>query len=214
MKKVYLLVLPLCCFLFSDAQQNQWNFYYTEEFYFVKEVPVLGYRGKNFRFEIAVKANPSDTNSKVHIHGAAIGKIKDDILDSDYKIETRREQDWTIYTVVGKVDKDAWKLWIYAAVNGNGHFFFDDLNCYIEESAGKWKQLRLFNGSFEEKSPNIFTGYLVSGKYSEKVRTAISFNVYKTGKRSLHVQTKGQKPVIETDYVKKAISSQLSAVDN
>ena len=202
MKKVLLLVLPLCCTLLADAQQNQWNFYYTEGFYFVKEVPVLGYRGKNFRFEIAVKANPSDTNSKAHIHGAAVGKRKEEVLDNNYKVETRTEQDWTIYTVVGKVDKDAWNLWIYAAVNGNGHFFFDDLNCYIETAPGRWKQLRLFNASFEEKSPNIFTGYFVKGNYSEKVRTAISSNVYKTGKRSLHVQTRGQKPVIETNFAK------------
>ncbi len=200
MKKVLLLVLPLCCYLFADAQQNQWNFYYTEGFYFVKEVPVLGYRGKNFRFEIAVKANPSDTNSKAHIHGAAVGKIKEEILDNNYLVETRREQDWTIYTVVGKVDKEAFNLWIYAAIHGNGHFFFDDLNCYIEVTPGKWKQLRLFNSSFEEKSPNIFTGYFVKGNYSEKVRTAISSNVFKTGKRSLHVQTRGQKPVIETNF--------------
>ena len=200
MKKVLLLLLPLCCTLLADAQNNQSNFYYAEGFYFVKEVPVLGYRGKNFRFEIAVKSNPSDTNSKAHIHGAAVGKTKEEILDNNYKIETRSEQDWTIYTVVGKVDKDAWNLWIYAAVNGNGHFFFDDLNCYVEIAPGRWKQLRLFNSSFEEKSPNIFTGYLVKGNYSEKVRTAISSNVFKTGKKSLHVQTRGQKPLIETNF--------------
>ena len=202
MKKGIFLALPLFICLLCEAQQTNWNYYYTEEFYFIKEVPVLGYRGKNFRYEIAVKSNPSDTISKVRIHGISVGKGKDDLLSKDFKVETRKEQDWTIYTIIGKVDDITWKLWFYAAVNGNGHFFFDDLNCYIEEMPGKWRQLHLYNASFEEKSSNIFTGYFVSGKYADNIRTAVSSKVFKTGRRSLHVQTREQKPVLKTDIAK------------
>jgi hypothetical protein len=54
MKRIYLF-----CILFvsiSASAQNEW-FHYAEEFYFVKEMPVKAIRGKNFRYEIAVKSN-------------------------------------------------------------------------------------------------------------------------------------------------------------
>ena len=201
MKNAAFFLLLFFITLVSDAQQANW-YHFTEEFYFVKEVPAVKYRGKNFRYEIAVKSNPSDTNSKVRVHGIGVGKHNADYLNGSFRIENRQEQDWTIYTIVGKVDTVAWKLWFYAAVNGNGHFFFDDVNCYIEESPGYWKQLHLYNSSFEEKSSDIFKGYYVSRKRSDKVRTNLSNDVYKTGKRSLHVQTKSQKPVIETNIAR------------
>ncbi|HUR09824.1 MAG TPA: hypothetical protein VM012_00555 [Flavitalea sp.] len=201
MKKATLFLLPVLLCLITEAQQANY-YHFTEEFYFVKEVPAVNYRGKNFRYEIAVKSNPADTISKVRIHGIGVGKNNDDYLNSDFRIENRQEQDWTVYTIVGTVDPLAWKLWFYAAVNGNGHFFFDDVNCYIEESPGKWKQLHLYNSSFEEKSSDIFKGYYVSRKRSDKIRTTLSSEVYKTGRRSLHVQTRSQKPVIETDNAK------------
>lgn len=193
-------MLTLVLFGTSRAQSG---YHFTEEFYFIKEIPVTAYQEKNFRYEIAVRANPTDTISKVHIHGVAVGQANEDFLFSDFKVESRQEQEWTIYTVIGKVDQHAWKLWFYAGINGNGHFFFDDINCYIEDSPGKWKQLRLFNSSFEEKSNDIFKGYFVSKQYSSKVRTAVTTNVKKSGKQSLHVQTRSQKPVIETSLVKK-----------
>ena len=149
-------------------------------------------RGKNFRYEIAVKASPEDTLSKVRIHGIAVGKGKEDYINSDYTVESRKEQEWTIYTIVGKVQEDAWRLWFYAAVNGNGDFHFDDISFYIEQESGSWKQLPLFNASFEEKNRDIFTGYFVSKRNSVNTRTSLSKMVYKTGTHSLRVKSQGQ----------------------
>lgn len=193
MKRMILFTL-LACATIAGYSQSQW-YYYTEEFYFVKEVPVNDFHGKNFRYEIAVKADPTDTLSKVRIHGINVGKGKDDFINSDFTVESRIEQDWIIYTIVGKVDENATRLWFYTAVNGNGNFYFDDISFYIEQEPGQWKQLLLPNTSFESANKNIFDGYYVSKRASKTLTTQVSNQVYKTGKRSLQVISKQQQPV-------------------
>jgi hypothetical protein len=193
MKKVFPILFATLFTITSFAQNV--NYHYPEEFYFVKEVSTVGYAGKNFRFEIAVKSDPADTLSKVRIHGVGVGKGQDDFLNGEFKVETRTEQEWTIYTVVGSVKPEAVNLWFYSAVNGNGKFYFDDLSFYIEETPGHWKQVALYNNSFEEKSKNIFTGYYVSTRKSNGVRTERTEVVAKTGHYSLFVSTENAQPV-------------------
>lgn len=192
MKKVYPIFLA-CLFAIPSFAQTSW-YHFAEEFYFVKEVQVSDYTGKNFRYEIAVKSDPTDSLSKVRIHGIGVGKGPDDFLNSDYQVESRVEQEWTIYTVIGKVQPEAVRLWFYSAVNGNGNFYFDDVAFYIEDTPGHWKQLWLFNHSFEEKSPDIFAGYYVSKRRSSGVKTQLCSDYYKTGKYSLLVKTSKATP--------------------
>ena len=192
MKKVYPIFFA-CLFSIPSIAQNSW-YHFAEEFYFVKEVQVSDYAGKNFRYEIAVKSDPSDSLSKVRIHGIGVGKGPEDFLNSDFIVESRVEQEWTIYTVAGNIQPDAYRLWFYSAVNGNGNFYFDDVSFYIEETPGRWKQLWLFNHSFEERSPDIFAGYFVSKRRSQGVRTQLASDIFKTGKHSLLVKTSKATP--------------------
>lgn len=193
MKSIFFLS-AIFLFSFGASAQSQW-YYYAEEFYFVKEVPVKEWRGKNFRYEIAVKANPADTLSKVRIHCINVGKGKEDFIHTDFTIETRLEQDWQIYTLAGKVDDNAWKTWFYTAVNGNGEYYFDDISFYIEVEPGQWKQVILPNTSFESRSSNIFEGYYVSMRNSKNLTTRLSNTVYKTGSKALYVNSRKQLPV-------------------
>ncbi|MFM9909140.1 MAG: hypothetical protein ACKVOW_07325 [Chitinophagaceae bacterium] len=192
MKRILLFTILVYATL-SGFSQSQW-YYYAEEFYFVKEVSVKEFRGKNFRYEIAVRENPSDTLSKVRIHGINVGKGKEEYINSDFALESRKEQEWTIYSIVGVVDNAATRLWFYSAVNGNGNFYFDDLSFYIEQEPGRWKQVVLPNTSFETKSRNIFDGFYVSKRSSRTLTTQVSNSVYKTGKRSLEVISTQQQP--------------------
>ncbi len=177
----------------NGQNQSQW-YYYAEEFYFVKEVPVKDLTGKNFRYEIAVKSNPSDTLSKVRIHGINVGKGREDFLHTDFDMETRTEQDWTIYTLVGTIDPAAHKLWFYTAVNGNGNFYFDDISFYVEMAPGQWKQLQLPNTSFESKSGNIFDGYYVSTRGSKNLQISLTDQTVKSGRKALYVSSRKQQP--------------------
>ncbi|MBC7848675.1 MAG: hypothetical protein H7Y31_03010 [Chitinophagaceae bacterium] len=193
MKKAILFFL-LACASFSSYSQSHW-YYYAEEFYFVKEVPVKDFKGKNFRYEIAVKANPYDTLSKVRVHGINVGAGREEFISSDFTVETRNEQDWIIYTVAGSVDDKATRLWFYTAVNGNGRFNFDDISFYVELESGQWKQLPLSNNSFETKNKNIFEGYYVSKRGSSTLTTEVSADTFKTGKHSLQVTSRKQQSV-------------------
>jgi hypothetical protein len=193
MKKTLLFPLFVFCFIASFAQSPWYHF--AEEFYFVKEIAVTNYRGNQFRYEIAVRSSPADTLSKIRIHGIAAGKGKEDFIKSNFILETRVEQEWTIYTIAGQIQEEAYRLLFYASVNGNGDFYFDDVTFYVEDAPGKWKQLELFNPSFEISKPDIFAGYYVSKRRSEGLKVHLSEKVYKTGHLSLNVKTYGNIPV-------------------
>ncbi len=188
--------LVLACILLSYLQssaQNEW-FYFPDEVYFVKEVSVKEFRGKTFKYQVAVDARASDTFSKVRINGVGVGKGNDDFLNnSAFTKNTHKENGWTIHTITGQVPQEAWKLWFYNAVNGNGEYFFDNVRILIEEN-GEWIELELSNGSFENKSRNIFDGYYVSTRKSSHLKAELTNNHSFHGEQSLHISTFGLLP--------------------
>jgi hypothetical protein len=201
MKKLILAGLILACSQLTALGQSDW-YYFPDEIYFVKEVPVKEMRGKEFRYQIAVKSAASDTFSKVRINGVAAGKGKDDFINnSSFTKEQTTENGWTIYTISGTVPQDAWKLWFYSAVNGNGEFYFDNLQFHILEGQD-WIQLELSNPSFEENNKNIFKGYYVSNRSTPHLKTAVSKTTAYHGESSLQVQTNGLMPVYPRSVTK------------
>jgi hypothetical protein len=193
MKKLFALSALFICIRFAAHSQSDW-YYFPDEIYFVKEVPVKELRGKEFRYQIAVKAAVADTFSKVRINGVAAGKGKEDFINnSDFQKQQSTEGDWTIYTITGIVPAEAWKLWFYSAVNGNGEFYFDNIQFYIREG-NDWIQLELSNPSFEENNKNIFTGYYVSNRSTPHLKTELSKTVSFHGEQSLKIQTAGLLP--------------------
>jgi hypothetical protein len=192
MKAALLFLLAFSLALKSSAQ-HEW-YYFPDEIYFVKEVSAKEFRGKNFRYQVAVKANASDTFSKVRINGVGVGKGVDDFLNnSNFTKGYRVENNWTIYTITGTVPEQAWKLWFYSAVNGNGDFYFDGLSFSVEED-GEWLEIELPNGSFEESAKNIFNGYYVSTRKSPNLKTRITKEAVFHGDYSLHISTFGLVP--------------------
>ena len=193
MKKLSFLLALLCCLQLAAYSQSDW-YYFPDEIYFVKEVAARDLRGKEFRYQIAVRSAAADTFSKVRINGVAAGKGKEDFLNnSNFTKEQSSENGWTIYTISGTVPQDAWKLWFYSAVNGNGEFYFDHIQFYIKEG-NDWMQLELSNPSFEEDHKNIFKGYYVNNRQTPHLKTAISKTVFYHGEHSLQVNTAGLVP--------------------
>ncbi len=196
MKKLFAISLLGCCFQFAAFSQSDW-YYFPDEIYFVKEVQVKELRGKEFRYQIAVKANASDTFSKARINGVAAGKGKDDFINNANFTRTQTEESgWTIYTISGVVPAEAWKLWFYSAVNGNGDFYFDHVQFYIKEGSD-WIELELSNPSFEEDNKNIFKGYYVNNRQTPHLKTSISKTTAFHGDQSLQVQTSGLRPTFQ-----------------
>jgi hypothetical protein len=193
MKNVLLLAFAVTCLQFTALSQSDW-YYFPDEIYFVKEVPVKELRGKEFRYQVAVKAAAADTFSKVRINGVAAGKGKEDFINnSEFTKQQLSDNGWTVYTITGIVPADAWKLWFYSAVNGNGEFYFDNVQFYIKEG-NDWIQLELSNPSFEDEQKNIFKGYFVSNRNTPHLKTSVSKTVSFHGEHSLQVQTFGLRP--------------------
>jgi hypothetical protein len=137
---------------------------------------------------------PTDTFSKVRINGVAAGRgMQDFINNSNFSKQYITENGWTVYTITGVVPPEAWKLWFYSAVNGNGEFYFDHVQFYVREGS-EWIQYDLSNSSFEEKGKNIFKGYYVSNRSSEHLKTGASKSTVFHGEQSLQVQTMGLTP--------------------
>ena len=192
MKAALLLTFAIGLTLNSVAQ-NEW-YYFPDEIYFVKEVSAKEFRGKHFRYQIAVKASAADTFSKVRINGVGVGKGPDDFLNnSNFTKGYHSENNWTIYTITGTVPDQAWKLWFYSAVNGNGEFYFDGISFAVEED-GEWMEIELPNASFEESSKNIFNGYFVSTRKSQNLKTSVTKEAAFHGDHSLHISTFGLRP--------------------
>lgn len=201
MKKIILAGILFTCIQLTTRAQSDW-YYFPDEIYFVKEVSAKELRGKEFRYQIAVKAAAADTFSKVRINGVAAGKGKDDFLNNAaFAKEQSTENGWTIYTISGTVPAEAWKLWFYSAVNGNGDFYFDNLQFHIREG-NEWIQLELGNASFEESGKNIFKGYYVSNRSTPHLKTAISKSAVFHGESSLQVHTQGLTPVYPRSLTK------------
>ncbi|HYF32409.1 MAG TPA: hypothetical protein VD993_14895 [Chitinophagaceae bacterium] len=201
MKHLLALISALCCVQLAAFSQTDW-YYFPDEIYFVKEVSAKDLRGKEFRYQIAVKAAATDTFSKVRINGVAAGKGREDFLNnSNFSKQQSTESEWTIYTISGTIPQEAWKLWFYSAVNGNGEFYFDDVQFYIKEG-NDWVQLELSNPSFEEDHKNIFKGYYVNNRQTPHLKTAISKTVSHHGEHSLHVTTHGLRPTVPRSLTK------------
>jgi hypothetical protein len=192
MKAISLLVFAIS-FTLQGIAQNEW-YYFPDEIYFVKEVPAKEFRGKHFRYQIAVKANAADTFSKVRINGVGVGKGPDDFLNnSNFTKGYHKESDWTIYTITGTVPEEAWKLWFYSAVNGNGEFYFDNISFTVEVE-GEWMEIELPNASFEQSNKNIFNGYYVSSRKTPHLKARITQDAAFHGDHSLHISTSGLIP--------------------
>lgn len=182
----------IACLLFTSAVAAQSNrFYYPDAFYFVKEIKIAGLQERPFHFEISVKENPSDSLSKPRIYAVQVRKGKEDVIGRTLVYATANNGDWKNYSIDGITDKEATRIWFYVAVNGNGVFNFDNLQCSIADINGTLVERDLSNSSFEEKK--LLNGYFISTKTSPNIKFQLSALAIE-GKYSLEVISSNQKP--------------------
>ena len=189
MKNFYLLLSLSFFAATASAQSEQYN--YPDAFYFVKEINTQGLSERPFHIEITVKENPADSLSKPRIYAVQVRKGKEDIIGKSMKYATVTNGEWKTYSIDGITEKQATRIWFYAAVNGNGNFYFDKLQFSIADANGTLQEKDLSNQSFEDKK--ILNGYFVSATASKDLQV-IASSVSNDGKQSLQVITANQKP--------------------
>ena len=189
MKNIYLLLTIALFAAKASAQSEQFN--YPDAFYFVKEIKTEGLTERPFHIEITVKENPADSLSKPRIYAVQVRKGKEDIIGKTMVYATVTNGEWKTYSIDGITEKQATRIWFYAAVNGNGNFYFDKLQYSIADETGTLQEKDLNNQSFEDKK--ILNGYFVNASYSKDLQVKAS-SVANDGKQSLQVIVSGQKP--------------------
>jgi len=189
MKNIYLLLIIALFTAKASAQSEQFN--YPDAFYFVKEIKTVGLTERPFHIEITVKENPADSLSKPRIYAVQVRKGKEDIIGKTMVYATVTKGEWKTYSIDGITEKQATRIWFYAAVNGNGNFYFDKLQYSIADATGTLQEKDLGNQSFEDKK--ILNGYFVSTGNSKDLQVKAS-PVANDGKQSLQVIVTGQKP--------------------
>lgn len=185
MKRILLFLLAACGSLAYG--QNTLSPDYPGSFVFLKEIRAEALPGKNFRYEIAVRAEQGEDLSNLSLHASCQNGSGQEEEVLGFRIETRQEQDWTVYTLIGEAGSDCRALRFYTAVKGTGHYYFDDVSFYLQDQPHHWEQLKLDNPSFEEGENNLFDGYLVKSGPSAGTEARLSRQVYKTGRQSLEI---------------------------
>jgi len=189
MKNTCFLLLTVLFAATAAAQSTQFN--YPDAFYFVKEIKTAGLTERPFHIEITVKETPADSLSRPRIYAVQVRKGKEDIIGKTMVYATATNGEWKTYSIDGITEKDATRIWFYAAVNGNGNFYFDKLQYSIADASGTLQEKDLSNQSFEDK--NILNGYFVNAGNSKDLRIMASA-VANDGKQSLQVIATNQKP--------------------
>jgi len=189
MKTIYLLLLTSLVTVTASAQSEQFS--YPDAFYFVKEIKTEGLTERPFHIEITVKETPADSLSKPRIYAVQVRKGKEDVIGKSMVYATATSGEWKTYSIDGITEKGATRIWFYAAVNGNGNFYFDKLQYSIADATGTLQEKDLSNQSFEDKK--ILNGYFVNIGHSKDLQIKAS-PVANDGKQSLQVIATNQKP--------------------
>ena len=119
---------------------------------FSQRIDATPYIGKKFRLEASVKVKVIDST--------ADGEIWLRVDKSDKKMgffynmmdKPIRLNEWKMYSISGKVDKNAASVYFGGLYHRKGIFYFDDFKFFVETEKNKWEQIVLPDGGFESDS--------------------------------------------------------------
>lgn len=171
MKLISLLLISFFSFLFTGAQiAADWGA-------FMRVLPAKNYVGKKFRIEAAVKVQLIDPTADAEIWVRVDRENKKMGFFYNMMDKPIRSGEWKVYTVSGRIDKDAEYLVFGGLYHRKGIFYYDEFKLYVETDKDKFEEVVLPNAGFESDSTETAKtwGYL-------KNRQGIKINV--TGKES------------------------------
>ena len=132
---------------------------------FVQRIDATAMRGKKFRLEAAVKVTTIDSTAEGELW------VRVDLLTNKEKQtgffynmmdKPIRLDQWKIYTIEGKIDKDAGYLNFGGLYRRKGLFYFDDFRLWVEGQKGTMEEVPVAEGGFEGDSTRVKNtwGYL------------------------------------------------------
>ncbi len=146
---IFFLVLPI----FSISQMA------TDWGAFNQRLDAKVFAGKKFKLQAAVKVQLIDTTAEAEIWVRVDRPDKKMGFFYNMMDKPIRTKDWNIFSIEGKVDKDAEYISFGGLYGRNGIFYFDDFKFSVETSKGQYEEISLQNGSFESDSLGKSWGY-------------------------------------------------------
>lgn len=125
---------------------------------FGQAVNAKPFAGKRFRFEAAVKVKLIDPTAEAELWfrvdkpGRKMGFFYN-MMDKPIRVK-----DWEVFTIEGRVDKDAEYAVFGGLYNRKGIFYFDNFKLSVEGENGNFEPVKIQDGDFESDSLNKYWG--------------------------------------------------------
>lgn len=132
---------------FSNAQ--------SESGAFNQSVDAAPYLGKKFRIEAAVKVKLIDTTAEAEVWVRVDRPNKQIGYFYNMMDKPIRSADWKVYSIEGKIAKDATRIFFGGLYHRKGIFYYDDFRLFVEIAKDKWEEIVLPDGGFESDSSVI-----------------------------------------------------------
>ena len=123
---------------------------------FNQRIDAKDFAGMRFKLQAAVKVQLIDTTSEAEIWVRVDKPNKKMGFFYNMMDKPIRVKDWKVFSIEGKIDKDAEYLAFGGLYSRKGIFYFDDFKLSVETSKGKYEEIKIQNGNFESdtlKSP-------------------------------------------------------------
>ena len=154
-KKLLFLLL-----LLTTSKSFAQNRVFSNQFYFLSELPIEKNVGKKFRYTIDLKSVPNDSISNISIRTMQIGKDRYDFVQSNGYKKNHLDTLWHTAIIESTINAKAKKIWLYVLQEGNGNFYADNMKLEIQEADGSWSTLPIENGNFELNDKNPLKDFI------------------------------------------------------
>lgn len=146
MKHIFLalIISAVPTFIFGQMP-NDWEA-------FNQRLDAKTFAGKKFKLQAAVKVQLIDTTSEAEIWVRVDKPNKKTGFFYNMMDKPIRVKDWKVFSIEGKVDKDAEYIAFGGLYSRKGIFYFDDFKLSIETSKGNFEEVKIQNGNFESDS--------------------------------------------------------------
>lgn len=129
---------------------------------FNQRVDAKQYRGKKFMIQAAVKVKTIDSTAEGEIWVRIDREKKKMGFFYNMMDKPIRLNEWKIYNITGKIDKDAEWIYFGGLYHRKGQFYFDDFKLFVEDEQHQMQEVNIGEGNFEGDSTTIAKhwGYL------------------------------------------------------
>jgi len=116
---------------------------------FNQHIDITAWQGRHFKLTAAVRAQCIDSNAGSELW------VRIDRLNTKmgffYNMMDKpiRDSQWKIYTIQGKIDKDAKWLYFGGIYQHKGYYYFDDFHLWVQDAGSQWEEIPLGDGDFE-----------------------------------------------------------------